>query len=83
MEIGTAYSELNDPDVQEARFPAQLKGADEEEHIFRTLDKDFLNTLKVGMPPASGLGLGVDRIIMLLTGTPSIRDVIVFPIYAA
>jgi len=79
MEIGTAYSELNDPDVQEARFSAQLKGADEEEQTFRTLDKDFLNALKVGMPPAGGLGLGVDRIIMLLTGTHSIRDVIVFP----
>lgn len=79
IEVGPCYSELNDPDVQEARFREQLKGADAEEQTFRTLDQDFLNALRVGMPPAGGLGLGVDRITMLLTGSRSLRDVIIFP----
>jgi len=79
MEIGTAYTELNDPDAQVARFTEQLAGADEEERAFRTLDQDFIAALKVGMPPAGGLGLGVDRLVMLLTGQRSIRDVILFP----
>jgi len=79
MEIGPAYTELNDPEVQEQKFRAQLKGADIDEQTFRTLDEDFLNALRVGMPPAGGLGLGIDRIVMLLTGQRSIRDVIPFP----
>ncbi len=79
MEIGPAYTELNDPEVQEAKFREQLRGADAEEQTFRTLDEDFLNALRVGMPPAGGLGLGIDRITMLLTGQRSIRDVIAFP----
>ncbi len=80
MELGTAYSELNDPDVQLAKFTEQLEGADDEDTTFRTLDEDFLHALRVGMPPAGGLGLGVDRIVMLLTNAPSIRDVILFPL---
>ncbi len=80
MEIGPAYSELNDPDIQEAKFKEQLRGADEEENVFRTLDEDFLRSLKHGMPPAGGMGLGVDRLMMLLTGSASIRDVILFPL---
>jgi len=80
MEIGTAYTELNDPDIQLAKFTEQLRGADEEETTLRTLDEDFLNALRVGMPPAGGLGLGVDRIVMLLTGQTTIRDVILFPL---
>lgn len=79
MEIGTAYTELNDPDAQVARFTEQLAGADEEERAYRTLDEDFIEALRVGMPPAGGLGLGVDRIVMLLTNQRSIRDVILFP----
>ncbi|MEO1008771.1 MAG: lysine--tRNA ligase [Planctomycetota bacterium] len=79
MEIGPAYTELNDPDVQEAKFREQLAGADDEEDTFRTLDEDFLRALRVGMPPAGGLGLGIDRLAMLLTGAPSIRDVLPFP----
>ncbi len=79
MEIGPAYTELNDPVVQEAKFSEQLKGMDEEESTFRNLDEDFLYALKVGMPPAGGLGLGIDRVVMLLTGSRSIRDVIPFP----
>ena len=80
MEIGPAYTELNDPEVQAAKFTEQLSGADEEEQTFRSLDEDFLHALRVGMPPAGGLGLGIDRIMMLLTNSPSIRDVILFPL---
>lgn len=80
MELGTAYSELNDPDVQLAKFTEQLAGADDEQTTYRSLDHDFLNALRVGMPPAGGLGLGVDRIVMLMTNSASIRDVILFPL---
>jgi lysyl-tRNA synthetase class 2 len=80
MEIGPAYTELNDPDIQAEKFHQQLKGADLEEQTFRALDEDFLNALKYGMPPAGGLGIGIDRLVMLLTGAPSIRDVILFPL---
>jgi len=80
MELGTAYTELNDPAVQEAKFTEQLAGADDEETTLRSLDEDFLHALRVGMPPAGGMGLGVDRIVMLLTGAASIRDVILFPL---
>jgi lysyl-tRNA synthetase class 2 len=80
MEIGPAYTELNDPDIQEAKFRQQLAGEDAEETTFRTLDEDFLSALRVGMPPTGGLGLGIDRLTMLLTGSASIRDVILFPL---
>jgi lysyl-tRNA synthetase class 2 len=80
MEIGPCYSELNDPDIQEARFRQQLAGANDEENTFRSLDEDFLHALRVGMPPTGGLGLGIDRLAMLLTGSASIRDVILFPL---
>jgi len=80
MECGTAYTELNDPDIQESKFRQQLTGADEEEQTYRSLDEDFLESLRVGMPPAGGLGLGVDRLVMLLTNTRTIRDVILFPL---
>ena len=80
MEIGPAYTELNDPKIQEDKFRQQLKGADEEEEAFRSFDADFLNALKHGMPPAGGLGIGIDRLVMLLTGSASIRDVILFPL---
>jgi lysyl-tRNA synthetase class 2 len=78
--LGPAYTELNDPSIQAAKFTEQLSGADEEEQTFRSLDEDFLHALRVGMPPAGGLGLGIDRIMMLLTNSPSIRDVILFPL---
>jgi len=80
MEIGPAYTELNDPDIQREKFTEQLAGADDDESTFRSLDEDFLNALMVAMPPTGGLGLGVDRIAMLLTGSRSIRDVIAFPL---
>ncbi|MFG0258018.1 MAG: lysine--tRNA ligase [Phycisphaerales bacterium JB043] len=79
MEIGPSYTELNNPDIQEAKFREQLEGLDDEETTFRNFDEDFIEALKVGMPPAGGLGLGIDRIVMLLTNQPSIRDVILFP----
>tara|TARA_R110002096_G_scaffold344921_11_gene538362 strand:- start:49796 stop:51454 length:1659 start_codon:yes stop_codon:yes gene_type:complete len=79
MEIGPAYTELNDPDIQEAKFREQLAGVDDEESTFRNYDEDFINALKVGMPPAGGLGLGIDRLVMLLSNSRSIRDVLPFP----
>lgn len=80
MEFANAYTELNDPLVQRAKFEEQLAGADDEDSTFRTLDEDFLNALMVGMPPAGGLGVGLDRLFMVLTNQASIRDVILFPL---
>ena len=80
MEIANAYTELNDPAVQYENFTSQVKGAGEDENTFRSLDEDFITALKYGMPPAGGLGIGIDRLIMLLTGTTNIRDVILFPL---
>jgi lysyl-tRNA synthetase class 2 len=79
-EICNAYTELNDPDIQLARFSEQLTGGDDEDSTFRCLDEDFIHALRVGMPPAGGLGIGIDRVIMLMTGCESIRDVILFPL---
>jgi lysyl-tRNA synthetase class 2 len=84
MEIAPHYTELNDPDIQEAKFKEQLKGLDSdktaEEQTYRTMDHDFLRALKVGMPPAGGMGLGIDRLAMILTNQRTIRDVVLFPL---
>ncbi|MCS6977211.1 MAG: lysine--tRNA ligase [Gemmatales bacterium] len=79
MELANAYTELNDPDTQEATFRKQLAGLPEEESMAR-MDEDFVKALKYGMPPAGGLGIGIDRLTMLLTNSPTIRDVILFPL---
>jgi lysyl-tRNA synthetase, class II len=79
MELANAYTELNDPDVQEANFRQQLRGQSEEDTMAK-MDEDFINALKYGMPPAGGLGIGIDRLIMLLTNATSIRDVVLFPL---
>jgi lysyl-tRNA synthetase class 2 len=79
MEIANAYTELNDPDLQEELFLTQLAGQREEDSMAK-MDHDFIRALRHGMPPAGGLGLGIDRLVMLLTGSQTIRDVILFPL---
>jgi lysyl-tRNA synthetase class 2 len=78
-EFANAYTELNDPDLQERLFTEQLAGQAEEDSMAK-MDRDFVKALRHGMPPAGGLGIGIDRLIMLLTNTTSIRDVILFPL---
>jgi len=74
MELGNAFTELNDPDEQAARFAQQVAEADGEPG-----DPDYVEALAYGMPPTGGLGLGIDRLTMVLTGREAIRDTILFP----
>ncbi len=76
FELGNAYTELNDPEEQERRFREQLSARGEETYAY---DADFVAAMRYGMPPATGIGIGIDRVVMALLGSPSIKDVLLFP----